>query len=116
MTHMTDNAAPLTPAVFHVLLSLVNGPHHGYAIMKAVAASSGQTMGPGTIYGSLRRLTDAGWVEEIVDTDGASDTRRGKSFQLTEAGGRALAQEAQRITHLAGLDLVRRLAAESPGQ
>lgn len=102
--------APLTPAVFHVLLALSDGPLHGYAIMQRVEEVSGLEMGPGTIYGSIRRLSEAGWVEE-AGTD-SSDARRGRSFTLSEAGAAALAAEARRITRLAGMKDVRRLAAE----
>jgi DNA-binding PadR family transcriptional regulator len=102
--------APLTPAVFHVLLALSEGPLHGYAIMQRVEEVSGLDMGPGTIYGSLRRLSEAGWVEE-AGTD-SSDARRGRSFALTEQGVAALAEEARRITRLARMADVRRLAAE----
>ena len=49
---------PLTPAVFHILLALADGPLHGYAIMQAVGRSAGASMpaGPGTIYGALQRM------------------------------------------------------------
>lgn len=99
---------PLTPAVFHVLLALADGPLHGYAIMKRAESESGISMGPGTVYGSLRRLSDAGWVEEGPDDD--PDPRRRTSFRLTADGRRALQAEAKRITRLAGLEHVRRLA------
>lgn len=102
--------APLTPAVFHVLLALADGPLHGYAIMQRVEETSGLEMGPGTIYGSIRRLSEAGWVEE-ADGD-TSDARRGRSFRLSELGAGALAEEARRITRLAQMADVRRLAAE----
>lgn len=108
-----DSSSPLTPAVFHVLLALADGPLHGYAIMKQVEEASGLEMGPGTIYGSIRRLSDAGWVDEVAAETG--DARRGKSFTLTGAGTAALAAEARRITRLAEMHDVRRLATESSG-
>jgi DNA-binding PadR family transcriptional regulator len=108
------SSAPLTPVVFHVLLALSDGPLHGYAIMQRVEEESGQAMGPGTIYGALRRLADAEWLEEREDEDGG-DARRGRSFALTEAGRAALAVEARRIRRLADLSEVRRLAAEGRG-
>ncbi|MDH3270003.1 MAG: PadR family transcriptional regulator [Gemmatimonadota bacterium] len=104
--------APLTPPVFHVLLALSDGPMHGYAIMQRAEEVSGQTMGPGTIYGSLRRLAEAGWVAESGIED--DDARRGRSFLLTELGRAALADEARRITGLARLDQVRQLVPETP--
>lgn len=102
--------APLTPAVFHILLALSETPLHGYGIMRRVEEASGLAMGPGTIYGSIRRLREAGWVDE---TDSESrDGRRGTTFALTDDGRRALTEEARRITRLAGMEGVRKLATD----
>ena len=102
---------PLTPAVFHVLLALADGPRHGYAIMQAVerSAVAEPRMGPGTIYGSLQRMEEAGLVREIAAR--ADDRRR--LFALLPAGRRALVQEAERLAHLAALVRGKRLA---PGE
>ena len=58
--------APLTPAVLHILLALSGEARHGYGIMKQVDADSGGrvTMGPGTLYGSIGRMIDAGLIRE----------------------------------------------------
>ena len=90
---------PLTPAVFHILLALAGGRKHGYAIMKEVAADGGDSlrMGPGTLYGSLQRMTAAGLVEEIEDEDGAEADERRRYYQLTSAGRRALGGELARL-------------------
>jgi DNA-binding PadR family transcriptional regulator len=79
---------PLTAAVFHILLALADGPLHGYAIMQAVEASTGadMRMGPGTIYGSLQRMEDAGLVRELTTL---GDDRL-RVFGLQPAGRRAL--------------------------
>src|SRR5260370_33939929 len=55
---------PLTPAVFHILLALFGKERHGYDIMQQVKADSGDAvkMGPGTLYGSLDRMIEAGLV------------------------------------------------------
>src|SRR5258707_10556840 len=55
---------PLTPAVFHILLALFGKERHGYDIMQQVRADSGDAvkMGPGTLYGSLDRMIEAGLV------------------------------------------------------
>ena len=105
------HAAPLTPAVFHILLALAGGPLHGYAIMQAVERSTGgePRMGPGTIYGSLQRMEEAGQVRELPARGG--DRRR--VFTLLPAGRRALAQEAERLARLAALVRARRLV---PGE
>jgi DNA-binding PadR family transcriptional regulator len=62
----TISTPPLTPAVFHILLALSSGERHGYGIMKQVEADSqgNVTMGPGTLYGSLKRMLNAGLVRE----------------------------------------------------
>lgn len=115
---MSKSPPPLTPAVFHILLALAEGPLHGYAIMQAVEVSAGPDlrMGPGTIYGSLQRMEDAGLVKEVASrADDRSSTALGATlnsskgrrrlFALQPAGRRALAHEAQRLARLA--DLVR---------
>lgn len=111
-----DASTPLTPVVFHVLLSLAEAPLHGYGIMKRVEEDSGIRMGPGTIYGSLNRLLEAGWVAEadasVVPGD---DPRRSRAFALTAAGRSALRGEARRIRRLARLAEVRGLSAEPGG-
>jgi len=98
---------PLTPAVFHILLALADGPRHGYAIMQAVEESAGKEMGPGTIYGSLQRMEDAGLVREV---DPGHDRRR--VFALQPFGRRALEAEAQRLARLAALLRSRRLITD----
>ena len=98
---------PLTSAVFHILLALADGPLHGYAIMQAVEKSAGaeMRMGPGTIYGSLQRMEEAGLVRELTTR---SDDRR-RVFGLQPAGRRALEAEAQRLSRLAALVRAKRL-------
>jgi DNA-binding PadR family transcriptional regulator len=97
---------PLTPARFHVLLALADGPRHGYAIMRAAQSSAGPgvPMGPGTVYGTLERLEEAGWVNELPGGDG-----RRRTFALLPAGRSALEHEAARVTRLADLVRDRRL-------
>ena len=93
--------------MFHILLALADGPLHGYAIMQAVEASAGADirMGPGTIYGSLQRMEDAGLVRELPTR---ADGRR-RVFGLQPAGRRALEAEAHRVARLATLVRAKRL-------
>ena len=94
---------PLTPAVFHILLSLADGEKHGYAIMKEVAGRTGGalTMGPGTLYGTLKRMLEAGLVEESGERpDPALDDQRRRYYRLTRQGRRAASQEAERLDAL----------------
>ena len=101
---------PLTPAVFHVLLALADGPLHGYAIMQAVEQSAGAElrMGPGTIYGSIQRMEEAGLVRELAVRSGA----RRRVFAMQPAGRRALEAEAQRLARLAHLVRAKHLVSE----
>ena len=104
---MKKSQVALTPAVFHILLALVDGPLHGYGIMQAVEASAASepVMGPGTIYGSLQRMEEAGLVKELaVRTD-----ERRRMFALQPSGRRALAVEAERLARLAALVRAKRL-------
>ena len=106
-------SAPLSSAVFHILLALADGPLHGYGVMKRVEEDAGLELGPGTIYGSIQRLTQAGWVQVAPRADDAAgDARRGKRFELTEDGEGALRTEAIRIRRLAGHAVVERLATD----
>src|SRR5215475_11080130 len=91
--------APLTPAVLHILLALSTEERHGYGIMKQVEADSqGKVkMGPGTLYGSIARMTDAGLVRECDRrVDPAMDDERRVYYELTGAGQEALAAELMR--------------------
>jgi DNA-binding PadR family transcriptional regulator len=79
------------PAIL-VLVSLSDGPKHGYAIMTDVEAFSGAGMGPGTLYAVLARLERAGLVEPMPSQD------RRRPYRITPAGATALG------TRLADLD------------
>ncbi len=108
----TDSFPPLTPAVFHILLALSNGERHGYGIMKQVEADSqGKvTMGPGTLYGSLKRMLDAGLVKESDKrVDPEMDDQRRIYYQITGAGAEALAAELQRYQRIVTIAQQRKL-------
>ena len=91
----------LTPAVFHILLALAGGERHGYGILKDVLRHTDDTvrLGPGTLYGTLQRLMDAGWVEESDGPATTVDERR-RHYRLTRSGRRALEAEVQRMDGL----------------
>ncbi len=96
---LSDPLEPLTPAVFHILLALADGEKHGYAIMKQVEADGGGAlrMGPGTLYGSLQRMSAASLVEELETAPESSDDPRRRYYRLTDAGRRALGAELSRL-------------------
>lgn len=100
------NSTPLTPAVFHILLALSTGERHGYGIMKQVETDSlGKvSMGAGTLYGSLKRMLDAGLVEESDKrVDPEMDDARRIYYRITDIGETAIGSELERMNHLVGL-------------
>jgi len=91
---------PLTPAVFHILLALADGEKHGYAIMKDVETQTrgGLKMGPGTLYGSIKRMLAAGLIEESGERrDPALDDERRRYYRLSGLGHKVVAAESERL-------------------
>jgi DNA-binding PadR family transcriptional regulator len=91
--------APLTPAVLHILLALSTRERHGYGIMKQVEADSqGKVkMGPGTLYGSMGRMMEAGLIQESDKrVDPEMDDERRIYYKITGAGQAALGAELKR--------------------
>lgn len=108
--------APLTPAVLHILLALSAHERHGYAIMKQVEAdSAGKVkMGPGTLYGSLARMIEAGLIRESDrKTDPAMDDERRIYYRITGFGQRALAAEIERYRQVVALGTRKRPVANA---
>jgi DNA-binding PadR family transcriptional regulator len=106
---------PLTPAVFHVLLALAGGERHGYAIMQEVAESTGGgiKMGPGTLYGTIKRLLEARMIEESDRRpDPDLDDERRRYYRLTALGQRAVRAEALRYADMVAMARRKRLIAK----
>src|SRR4026209_2692118 len=84
-----ESFLPVPPATFQILLALADGELHGYAIMQDVAQRSDGAvrLGPGTLYGALKRLLEARLVEESGEraTPGRDDERR-RYYRLTPLG------------------------------
>jgi DNA-binding PadR family transcriptional regulator len=103
MTEVLQNPeefTPLTPAVFNILLALADGEKHGYGIMQEVEANTkGQVlMGPGTLYGSIKRMLQADLIEESDErADPQMDDQRRRYYKLTALGRRNLRMEAERL-------------------
>src|SRR5208282_4496091 len=103
---------PLAPAVFHILLALTEGERHGYAIMREVAESTNRqiNMGPGMLYGTIKRLLEAGWIEESDRRpDAKEDDERRRYYCLTGVGQRVVEAEAARYNEMAKLVRRKRL-------
>lgn len=94
---------PLSAATFHILLALADGERHGYAIMQEVAdrTGGGVRLGPGTLYGSLKRLLEQGIVEESDErADPALDDERRRYYRITRHGMSVARAEARRLEDL----------------
>ena len=93
----------LPPAALHVLLAIGPDERHGYAIMGEVKRITGGAvrMGPGTLYGTLKRLLDDGLIEESGERpDGERDGRRRRYYRLTAIGRAVAAGEVEGLQSL----------------
>lgn len=95
-----NSLLPLTPAVFHILLALARGERHGYAVMQEVEAHTGGVvrMGPGTLYGSIKRMVAAGLIASPGERQ--EDGERRRYYALTPFGREVLRAEAERLREL----------------
>lgn len=93
----TLEKTPLSPVVLHVLLCLVDGEMHGYAIAQTVEERTGGAvkMGPGTLYGALHRLREGGYIDECEPQEDGSERRR--YYRLTPRGRKTLEADAARL-------------------
>lgn len=90
---------PLSPAVFHVMVSLADGSRHGYAIIKDVAERTGgaERLGAGTLYAIIKRLLSEGLIGEIAAAEADSSDQRRRYYRLTPLGRKVATAEAQRL-------------------
>ena len=91
---------PLTPPVFHILLALADEERHGYGIMQDVARQTNHALqlGPGTLYGCLKRMLAAGLVEESDERpDPELDDERRRYYRMTTLGRSTVRAEASRL-------------------
>ena len=103
MAERLSQYQPLTPVVYHILLALTDGEKHGYAIMKDVEVQTGGRfkMGPGTLYGSIKRMLAAGLIEEADERpDPELDDERRRYYRLTGLGQRAVSVESERLAQV----------------
>lgn len=87
----------LTRVEFHILLAIIGGSSHGYAIMQDVAALTGGRLriGPGTLYTAIKRLLAAGLIEEQE-----ADSERRRCYRVTRKGKSLGSEEARGLFDL----------------
>ncbi|HEX9036252.1 MAG TPA: PadR family transcriptional regulator [Ktedonobacterales bacterium] len=98
-----DAALPLTPAVFHIMLSLADGERHGYSIMREVEryTDGALRLGPTTLYRSIRQMLASGFIEEAdARPDPALDDERRRYYRLTKYGRQVALAETRRLERL----------------
>jgi DNA-binding PadR family transcriptional regulator len=114
----TQEFLPLPSSSFHVLLVLAQGEKHGYAIMQEVERISegAVRMGPGTLYGTIKRLLEGGLVEETNERpDPVLDDERRRYYRITGVGERVVAAEVRRLSTMIERSVLRRLAPRLGG-
>jgi DNA-binding PadR family transcriptional regulator len=101
---------PLSPAIFHILLSLGEGERHGYAIKREIAArTQGKLkLGPGVLYGSISKMLELGLIEESAERpDPHLDDERRRYYRITPYGRKVAQAEAFRMRELVQLAAAR---------
>ena len=86
-----DDLGRFSEPALLIMISLADGPKHGYAMTQDIEAMSGQKLGPGTMYGAIARLEECGWIEPLP----AEDRRR--PYKLTNAGQKVLKARLQAL-------------------
>jgi len=89
--------------MFHILLALADKERHGYHIMREVdeRTSGNVKLGPGTLYGSIKRMMADGLIEELEERpDPELDDERRRYYRLTDFGFRVATAEAQRLEQM----------------
>jgi len=112
-----ESQLPLAPATFQILLALADGERHGYAIMKEVTSRTkgAVRVGPGTLYGALKRLLEGGLVEEGSErTDPELGDDRRRYYRLTKFGLRVARLEARRLDAMVRAARQKKLIGTAP--
>jgi DNA-binding PadR family transcriptional regulator len=108
----TEAVPPLPPSEFQILLALADGERHGYAIMQEIERRSAGAvrLGPGTLYGSIKRMLATGLIEESDERPAAErgDERR-RYYRITARGKQMAAAEARRMEVLVTAARAKRL-------
>lgn len=105
-------ALPLPVSEFQILLALADEERHGYAIMREVAfRTDGEVqIGPGTLYGSIKRMLSSGLIEESDERpDPALDDERRRYYRITALGRRTVVAEARRMERMVRIARAKRL-------
>jgi DNA-binding PadR family transcriptional regulator len=104
MTKTDDLLASLgrfSEPALHILISLAEGPKHGYAITQDIESLTGQKPGPGTLYGAIARLEQKKWIEALPVED------RRRPYKLTASGQKVLKHRLDSLREMARIGRAR---------
>ena len=90
-----DDLGRFSEPALLIMISLADGPKHGYAMTMDIEQVSGQKLGPGTLYGAIARLEEREWIEALP----AEDRRR--PYKLTGAGQKVLKARLESLRAMA---------------
>ena len=101
-TESVDDLLPLPPATFHILLSVLNGELHGYAIIQDVEARTDGSlrMSAGTLYRSVARMVEQGLIAEVAKRRSMTDDERRRYYRITPFGTAVARAEMRRLAQL----------------
>jgi DNA-binding PadR family transcriptional regulator len=101
----------ITPAFFFLLLTLVDGERHGYAMAQEVKEQSGGSirLGPGSLYWSLNRLADVALIEEVASQGDVDPAERRRYYRLTPLGRQVLERETETLAKVLDFARAKRL-------
>lgn len=101
---------PLTPAVLQILLSLSEQDRHGLGIAADVKEFTGgrSILGPGTLYGTIKRMLDVELIQDLDSPAGEQDDPRRRYYRITDLGRRALELETEGLASILGIAQRRR--------
>lgn len=107
-----DARSPLSAQVFQILLSLLDGQMHGYALIQDIRRrTDGEVvLTASTLYAAMKRLLGAEWIEEVeYDTPPPDHDERRRYYRITARGQGAARSEAQRLERLTAMARDKRL-------
>ncbi len=96
-----DDLGRFSEPALLILVSLAEGPKHGYAMTLDIETLSGQRLGPGTLYGAIARLETCGWIEALAPRD------RRRPYRLTRTGRGVLTRRLESVRALADVGRAR---------
>ena len=113
---MTPKTTQITPAMLHILLAIAGGARHGYGIMREVSERTrGATeLGAGTLYRSVRKMLDAGWIQESGEAEVNSLGPARREYTITAVGREVATREVEQLSGI--VEWARAATLAEPGE